>query len=56
MKTLIKINSADPHETEHIAKVLINEAIKEKLSVSCSKTKRSVFKHGEYEKRVSIGK
>ena len=56
VKTLIKINSADPSEAEYIAKVLINEAVKEKLSVSCSKTRRSIFKHGEYEKRVSIGK
>ena len=56
MKTLIKINSAESHEVEHIAKLLINEAVKEKLSVSCSKTRRSMFKHSEYEKRVSIGK
>ena len=56
MKTLIKINSADPHEAEYVAKLIINEAVKEKLSVSCSKTRRMIFKHGEYEKRVSIGK
>jgi len=55
VKTLIKINSADPNEAEYIAKVLINEAVKEKLPVSCSKTRRSIFKHGGYEKRVSIG-
>ena len=55
MKTLIKINSADPNEAEYIAKVLINEAVKEKLPVSCSKTRRSIFKHGEYEKRVKFG-
>lgn len=56
MKTLIKINSADPNEAEYIAKVLINEANKQKRPVACSKTRRSIFKHGEYEKRVSIGK
>ena len=53
MKTLIKINSADPSEAEYIAKVLINEAVKEKLLVSCSKTIKRLF---GYEKRVSIGK
>ena len=52
MKTLIKIDSADPNEAEHIAKVLINEAVKEKLPVSCSKTIKRLF---GYEKRVSIG-
>ena len=55
MKTLIKINSADPHEAEYVAKLIINEAVKEKLPVSCSKTRRSIFKHSEYEKRVKIG-
>ena len=55
MKTLKKIKATNPHEAEYIAKVLINEAVKEKLSVSCSKTRRSIFKPSEYEKRVKIG-
>ncbi len=55
MKTSIKIKATNPNEAEYIAKVLINEAVKEKLPVSCSKTRRSIFKHGEYEKRVKIG-
>jgi len=55
VKTLININSADPNEAEYIAKLLINEAVKEKLPVSCSKTRRMIFKHGEYVKRVKIG-
>jgi len=51
VKTLIKINSADPNETEYIAKVLINEAVKEKRPVACSKTIKRLFR---YEKRVIL--
>jgi hypothetical protein len=52
VKTLIKINSADPKEAEYIAKVLINEANKQKRPVACSKTIKRLFR---YEKRVKIG-
>jgi hypothetical protein len=51
--TLIKINSVDPKEAEYIAKVLINEANKQKRPIACSKTIKRLFR---YEKRVSIGR
>jgi hypothetical protein len=55
--TLIKINSVDPNEAEYIASVLANEAVKRKLlPISCTKTRRSIFRPNRYELRVLIGK
>jgi len=54
---LIKINSADPEEAEYIAAVVVNEAVKRKLlPISCTKTRRSIFRPNRYELRVLIGK
>ena len=50
---LIKIKTDIPSEAEYFAKVLINEGIRNKRTIACSKTiRRSTW----YEKRVIIGK
>ena len=50
---LIKIKTDNPSEAEYFAKVLINEGVKNKRAIACSKTiKRFTW----YEKRVIIGK
>jgi len=49
---IIKIRADKESETEYIAKLLINEATKEQLQISCTSTKKTLF---GYEKSVKIG-
>jgi len=49
---IIKIRADKESKAEYIAKLLINEATKEQLPVSCTSTKKTLL---GYEKRVKIG-
>lgn len=53
MKTTITIKAKSVKEAEYTATLVINEALKEKLRVSCTKTKRSIFRRN-FIKKVSI--
>ncbi len=53
MKTNVTITAKSIKEAEYTASLIINEAVKEKLRVSCTKTKRSIFRRN-FIKRVSI--
>lgn len=53
MKATIAIKAKSIREAEYTASLIINEALKEKLRVSCTKTKRSIFRRN-FIKRVSI--
>jgi len=49
---IIKIRADKESKAEYIAKLLINEAVKEQLPVSCTSTKKTLL---GYEKKVKIG-
>ena len=53
MKANVTIKAKSVNEAEHTASLIINEAVKEKLRVSCTKTKRNILRRN-FIKRVSI--